>query len=107
MKKAVARPALIITSAGVCIALCANAVVAGSAAKPQPEIQKRSPVYGHLVLRNYRVTFKPGDRFRVTTRAGKVITEDATLAKLKLLDPALHEALQPIVAGDAFVYAGR
>jgi len=82
---------------------------ATSAAQPQPRSQaaKRAPVIGHLQLRKYRVTFSVGDRFTVHTRDGKQVAADVTLAELKSIDLGLYEALEPIVAGDAFVYAGK
>lgn len=93
----------------VVLAIAAVCVAPTSAAPPRssPRASKRAPVLGHLLLRRHRVTFKAGDRFTVYTRDGKRVAEDVTLSQLKVIEPGLYEALQPIVAGDAFVYAGK
>lgn len=80
-----------------------------SAAPPQSRRQtvKPLPVLGHLLMRKHRVTFKSGNRFSVYTRDGKRVAEDVSLSQLKVIEPSLYEALEPIIAGDAFVYAGK
>jgi hypothetical protein len=89
------------------LALAAAVVFAPSRTAPGQAAEPEAAVIGHLKMRNWNITLLAGGTYTVRTPDGTLVAENASVDRLRALDPGLAGTLEQLAAGTAFHYAGK